>query len=163
MKTITRLDVTNDVALVTLGKVPSGTDAIDRIFSALTRAEINVDMISQSALTGPYVSLSFTASGNDIGKIMEITARIREKYPTVKPLVSNNNVKLSLFGESMPEHHGIAAGVFRSSPPRSSTFRCSSAMRWRKTASQPSKMPTNCKFFVNIKLPACICRQFMVY
>ena len=79
MKTITRLDVTNDVALVTLSKVPSGSEFIDRIFSALTRAEINVDMISQTALTGPYVSLSFTASGNDIGKIMEISARIREK------------------------------------------------------------------------------------
>ncbi len=112
MKTITRLDVTNDVALVTLGKVPSGPEAIDRIFSALTRAEINVDMISQTPLTGPYVSLSFTASGNDIGKIMEITARIRETYPTVKPLVSSNNVKLSLFGETMPAHHGVAAGVF---------------------------------------------------
>ena len=108
MKTITRMDITNDVALVTLNKVPAGCEFTDRIFSALPEAEI----ISQSALTGPYVSLSFTADGNDIGKIMEVTAKIRETYPTVKPLVSNNNVKISLFGEEMPEYFGIAAGVF---------------------------------------------------
>ena len=113
MQTITRMDVTNDVALVTLNKVPAGCEFTDRIFSALTEAKINVDMISQSPLTGPYVSLSFTADGNDIGKIMEVTAKIRETYPTVKPLVSNNNVKISLFGEKMPEYFGIAAGVFR--------------------------------------------------
>ncbi len=112
MNSITRLDVTRDVALVTLSKVPAGSSYIDQIFSALTEAKINVDMISQSALTGPYVSLSFTVSGDDIGKIMEITARIRENYPTVKPLFSNNNVKLSLFGETMPEHYGVAANVF---------------------------------------------------
>ena len=113
MKIITKMDVTNDVALVTLSKVPAGSDFIDRIFSALNQAEINVDMISQTALTGPYVSLSFTAGGNDIGRIMEVASRIREKYPTVKPLVSSNNVKISLFGDKMPEHFGVAAGVFR--------------------------------------------------
>ena len=112
MQTITGMDITNDVALVTLSKVPAGCGFTDQVFTALPKAEINVDMVSQTALTGPYVSLSFTASGNDIGKIMAITARIREKYPTVQPLVSSNNVKISLFGADMPKYCGIAAGVF---------------------------------------------------
>ena len=123
MRVITSMSVTPDVALVTLSKAPAGSAFVSRLFQALTelgvnvdtrvaKAGINVDMISQTALTGPYVALNFTASGDDIGKIMEIAARIREKHPTVKLLVSSNNVKISLYGEKMPEHAGIASGVF---------------------------------------------------
>lgn len=112
MRVITSMSVTPDVALVTLSKAPAGSAFVSRLFQALTELGVNVDMISQTALTGPYVALNFTANGDDIGKIMEIAARIREKHPTVKLLVSSNNVKISLYGEKMPEHAGIASGVF---------------------------------------------------
>ena len=112
MRVITSMSVTPDVALVTLSKAPAGSAFVSRLFQALTELGVNVDMISQTALTGPYVALNFTASGDDIGKIMEIAARIREKHPTVKLLVSSNTVKISLYGEKMPEHAGIASGVF---------------------------------------------------
>ena len=116
MGVITNLSVTSDVALVTLNMAPAGPDFVSRLFRALTELDVNVDMISQTALTGPQVALNFTAKGEDIGKIMEISARIREKYPTIKPLVSGNNVKISLYGEKMPEYAGIAAGVFEVIP-----------------------------------------------
>lgn len=113
MKTITAITTTEDVALVTLSKVPAKVDFISRIFDALNEEGVIVDMISQTALTGEYVSISFTANGDDIGKIMELSQRISQKNPSIRPLVSNGNVKVSLYGEEMPNRYGVAAEVFR--------------------------------------------------
>ena len=113
MGVITKLSVMHDVALVTLNKVPANVDFISHIFDRLDEAGINVDMISQSPLTGAYVSVSFTASSDEMIKIAELANTISKEYPSVRPIISHNNVKISLFGETMPEHHGVAASVFR--------------------------------------------------
>jgi aspartokinase len=113
MKVITKLNVMRDVALVTLNKVPANVDFICKIFDRLDEEGINVDMISQSPLTGSYVSVSFTASSDDMVKIAKLANEINVEYPSVRPLLSHNNVKISLYGEDMPKYHGIAASVFR--------------------------------------------------
>lgn len=113
MKTITAITTTENVALVTLSKVPANVSFISQIFDALEEAGVIVDMISQTALTGAYVSISFTADSEDIGKIMELSRRISQNNPSVRPLVSNGNVKVSLYGEEMPNRYGVAAEVFR--------------------------------------------------
>lgn len=113
MDVITKMTVTRDVALVTLNKVPASVEFVCRIFDRLDEAGVNVDMISQSPLTGAYVSISFTASSEEMVKIAGLANDISREFPSVRPLISHNNVKISLFGEKMPEHHGIAASVFR--------------------------------------------------
>ena len=113
MNTITAITTTDNVALVTLSKVPATVTFISRIFDALEEAGVIVDMISQTALTGEYVSISFTADSEDIGKIMELSQRISQNNPSIRPLVSNGNVKVSLYGEEMPNRYGVAAEVFR--------------------------------------------------
>ena len=113
MKVITKMTVMRDIALVTLSKVPASVEYICRIFDMLDEAGVNVDMISQSPLTGAYVSVSFTASSDEMVKIAGLANSISEEIPSIRPLISHNNVKISLFGERMPEFHGIAASVFR--------------------------------------------------
>ena len=56
--------------------------------------------------------LSFTVSGDDLGKILELSAKIRDLYPDVKLSVSNGNCKISVFGEAMKGQPGVAAKVF---------------------------------------------------
>lgn len=113
MGVITKLTVMRDVALVTLNKVPANVESVCRIFDLLDEAGINVDMISQSPLTGAYVAVSFTASSDEMVKIAGLANSIGRDLPSVRPLISHNNVKISLFGEKMPEYHGVAASVFR--------------------------------------------------
>ena len=38
-------------------------------------------------------------------------AKIREDYPSIKPMVSSGNCKISLFGEEMREQYGVAAAA----------------------------------------------------
>ena len=69
-------------------------------------------MISKATPTREYASLSFTTSDDQLAQVLAMTNEIRSKYPTLKPIVSSSNVKLSLFGEDFPKYPGIAAQVF---------------------------------------------------
>ena len=142
MKTIQNISVVEDVTLVSLNDSPADMNTISKIFDMISTNNIDVDMISQTPPHSNKPHLSFTVSGDDLGKILELSAKIRDLYPDVKLSVSNGNCKISVFGEAMKGQPGVAAKVFagasRSTPTcRSrriwpSSPRCS-ARRWPKT------------------------------
>lgn len=109
---ITKITPTEGVTLITLEAVPSSIAFLSDVFGAVSKAEINVDMISQTAPTGNTVTVSFTVSDDDMTKVLSLIKSMSEKYPNVRSLVSSSNVKISLFGESLPDHFGVAAHAF---------------------------------------------------
>ena len=106
---IDQMSVTEDVALVTFNQVPASLSLISEIFGAVGKSGINIDMISQTTPQGGSVSLSFTASGSELPKLMALTAQFKEAHPSIRPLVSTGNAKLSLYGEQMVAMSGVAA------------------------------------------------------
>lgn len=109
---ITRITPTENVTLITLESVPAQIAFLSDVFGAVAKDEINVDMISQTAPTGNTVTVSFTVSDDDMAKVLSIIKKLSARYPNVRSLVSSSNVKLNLFGESLPEHFGVAASAF---------------------------------------------------
>lgn len=109
MNGVTKLTVTEDVALVTFHRVDASLRFISRVFSDFSDAGINVDMISQTAPTGDFLSVSFTVPGADLVKALAITNKYRAASPEIQPLVSSGNCKLQLFGAEMPSTPGVAA------------------------------------------------------
>ena len=112
MKTIQNISVVEDVTLVSLNYSPSYINTISKIFDMISTNNIDVDMISQTPPHSNKPHLSFTVSGDDLGKILELSAKIRDLYPDVKLSVSNGNCKISVFGEAMKGQPGVAAKVF---------------------------------------------------
>lgn len=112
MKTIQNISVVEDVTLVSLNDSPADMNTISKIFDKISANNIDVDMISQTPPHSNKPHLSFTVSGDDLGKILELSAKIRDLYPDVKLSVSNGNCKISVFGEAMKGQPGVAAKVF---------------------------------------------------
>ena len=112
MKTIQNISVVEDVTLVSLNDSPADMNTISKIFDMISTNNIDVDMISQTPPHSNKPHLSFTVSGDDLGKILELSAKIRDLYPDVKLSVSNGNCKISVFGEAMKGQPGVAAKVF---------------------------------------------------
>lgn len=110
---IDQMTVTEDVALVTFHRVPAKLPLIAGIFQAVGESGINIDMISQTTPQGGWVSLSFTVSGEELPKMMALTAQLKERYPEIRPLLSSGNVKLSLYGREMVQMHGVAAAAIQ--------------------------------------------------
>ena len=109
MNGVSKLTVTEDVALVTFNKLPADHKLIAGILDEFSKAEMNIDMISQTTSQGGDISFSFTVSGSDMVKALSLLKKMKEEGLEVKPLVSSVNTKIQLYGEEMREMYGVAA------------------------------------------------------
>ncbi len=113
MNGVSRLTVTDDVALITINRAPASAALLAKILTEFSDAGINIDMISHAAPQGEYTSLSFSILGADLVKALNLTAKISETMPTIKPLVSSGNCQIQLFGAEMETTPGVAARAMR--------------------------------------------------
>lgn len=112
MQTITNISVREDVALITLRNCPVNMTFIAKVFKMISDSDVNVDMITQSAPLEGSTSVSFSINGNDMGKVLELFAVLRNEYPELKSDISAGNCKISVFGEAMRDIPGVAAKTF---------------------------------------------------
>lgn len=112
MNPIQSITVVEDVTLISLQDSPADICLISKIFEMISNAGIDVDMISQTPPHRNMPDLSFTISGEDMGKVLEITQNLRALNPDLKLSVSNGHCKISVFGESMRGCPGVACKVF---------------------------------------------------
>lgn len=112
MKLIQSITVVEDVTLISLQDSPADISLISKIFEMISNAGIDVDMISQTPPHRNMPDLSFTISGEDMGKVLEIIQNFRTLNPGLKLSVSNGHCKISVFGESMRGCPGVACKVF---------------------------------------------------
>ncbi|MEO1135305.1 MAG: aspartate kinase [Pseudomonadota bacterium] len=101
-------------ASVTILAVPDEPGRAAGIFNALAAANINIDMIVQSASreTG-FANISFTTKEGELDHAMKVLA---EEQPNIgfKAMQSDRNVaKVSVIGLGMKSHAGVAATMFR--------------------------------------------------
>ena len=109
MNGVTQISVTEDVSLITFIKVPNDLKIISGIFDAVSEAGINIDMVSQTAPQGQHVNFSFTVGNDDTIKVLSLANSLK-----IKPMVSTGNCKVQLYGEEMPQMHGVFAKVISS-------------------------------------------------
>lgn len=109
---VTKISMAEDVNLVTFEKAPAGSAFLSKLFTRVGDAGINVDMISQTTIMGDFVTLSFTVGSDSLGDVIKLTNSIREKHPTLKPIIKSGNAKIWLYGEDMANYAGVAAQAF---------------------------------------------------
>ena len=112
MKTVQSISVVEDVTLVSLHDSPVDIGAVADIFEKLAAAGVDVDMISQTPPHRNIPDISFTVSGEDMGRVMTVSAELRAQHPDLKLSVSGGHCKISVFGEAMRGCPGIASRVF---------------------------------------------------
>lgn len=112
MNTIKSITVVEDVTLISLQESPADINLISEIFNMIAENGIDVDMISQTPAHRNIPDLSFTISDDDLGKILDISAKLRELNPDLKLSIRSGNCKISVFGEAMRGCPGVAVKVF---------------------------------------------------
>lgn len=109
MHGVDSITVTEDVSLITFGKIPMDLSLISDIFLQFSEAQINIDMISLAAPRGDTTSVSFSLPSDNLVRVLELVNRYREAHPSLKPLIAGGNVKIQLFGSGMRDMWGVAA------------------------------------------------------
>ncbi|GKX30611.1 hypothetical protein SH1V18_30910 [Vallitalea longa] len=108
-KIISKLNITQNVTLITLANIPINDKSIAEIFTSLANANINVDMISQTSPLKGKISISFTLQDDVLFNAIQTLKFYKKDIPSLRIDVNSNNTKISLYDEEMKYQPGIAA------------------------------------------------------
>ena len=99
-------------AKVTLDDVPDRPGVASRIFSAVSSANILVDVIVQSVSDRNTTDISFTIHEQDLARVEELLAPVVDEVGAKRLISHGGMAKLSVVGIGMRSHSGVAARLF---------------------------------------------------
>jgi aspartokinase len=109
---VTRLFVSAEEALVSLYHIALDPHGITGIFESLGRADINVDMISQTAPVDGEVNISFTVFKKDVEKTRDLVQTLQKTMQDLDVKIADSITKIAVEGPGMETQSGVAARVF---------------------------------------------------
>ena len=99
-------------AKITITQVPDSPGIAARIFSPLSAAGINVDMIVQNVSIEGHTDMTFTVPRTEFKKSIILTESVARELGA-KDIISDDKItKVSLVGVGMKTHSGVAAKMF---------------------------------------------------
>jgi aspartate kinase len=98
---------------VTVCDVPDKPGEASRLFEALAKSGINVDMIIQNVSRTGATDISFTVPTNDLKRTHDVVEKISKKIGAKGVEYNREVAKVSVVGVGMRSHSGVAAKMFR--------------------------------------------------
>lgn len=92
--------------------VPDRPGIAAKIFGALAKKNINVDMIIQSAAREKNNDISFTITRDDFRKSLPILKKVKNELGASDFIYDDKVAKVSIVGVGMRTHPGVAAKMF---------------------------------------------------
>ncbi|MDD5634181.1 MAG: aspartate kinase, partial [Candidatus Omnitrophica bacterium] len=106
--------VNKNEAKVTICDVPDKPGEASKIFEALSKSAINVDMIIQNISRTKSTDISFTIDEKDMSKVQDVIGKITKQIGARGIKYDKNIAKVSVVGIGMRSHSGVAAKMFKS-------------------------------------------------
>lgn len=103
---------TRDEAEINLQNVPDQPGIAYAILKPISGADIEVDMIVQTASRDGRVDFSFTVHRENYQKALDFVGNFVDKYPDTDVSSTARVVKLSVVGVGMRSHSGVATTIF---------------------------------------------------
>lgn len=111
-KPVSSINVTYNVALVTIDRLPNDTRLISDIFNAIAKRNINIDMISQAPPFRGSVNISFSIPSADLVNALSALNEFKKTAKDLRVEVDADNTKLQVYGEGMRNIPGVAARLY---------------------------------------------------
>jgi len=99
-------------AKITIIKVPDTPGVASKIFTPISNANINVDMIIQNVSEDGCTDLTFTVSETDLKRALEVVKEVVNRIGAEDFQYDKDIVKVSIVGVGMRSHAGVAAKMF---------------------------------------------------
>ena len=101
-------------ANITLINIMDKPGIAARIFTPLSKANINVDMIVQTGSeNGENINFTYTVSRKDMKECLSIMNKNKKSIGFQKIITNNKLAKISIIGLGMRKHTGVANKMFR--------------------------------------------------
>ena len=102
-----------DLAFVTLHKLPDVPGVVASLFGFLSESGILVDMIVQSAGSEGLADVTFTVSQKHLERTLEAVRQEAGKYDGVEVSYAAGIGKIAAMGVGLRNHAGVAARIFK--------------------------------------------------
>lgn len=102
----------NSQVRIAILRVPDQPGIAAKIFGALSKNNISVDMIIQSLEEDNANNIAFTVDEADLNNAISVLEDIRQTLKAKEIVVDNNISKVSIVGAGMIDRPGIAADMF---------------------------------------------------
>ena len=99
-------------AKVTITQVPDKPGTASRIFTALSEANVIIDVIVQNVSVSGSTDISFTMSADELEKLGAVIDRVAKEVGAGEVIKKSGIAKLSVVGIGMRSHSGVAATLF---------------------------------------------------
>ena len=99
---------------ILLSNLPDIPGTAARVFGALAKNNISVDMIIQSLANNGTNSIAFTVDEEDLNGAIDILETVKDEVKAGEILIDKDISKVSIVGAGMVDRPGIAADMFRS-------------------------------------------------
>ena len=99
-------------AKITIVKVPDNPGIASKIFTPISNANINVDMIIQNVSEDGYTDLTFTVPETDLKRALDVVKGVVQEIGAADFQHDKDIVKVSIVGVGMRSHAGVAAEMF---------------------------------------------------
>lgn len=100
-------------AKITIREVPDQAGIAAKIFTEISKAGVNVDIIVQNVSHTKLTDISFTVPKTDLAKALVATEKIAKQIKAGQVSSDSNIARVSIVGSGMRSHHGIAAKMFK--------------------------------------------------
>lgn len=111
-KPVSSINVTYNVALVTIDKLPNDARLISELFSVIAGRNINIDMISQTPPLSGNINISFSLPSGDLVNALSALNDFKQNAKDLRIEIDADNTKLQVSGEGMKNIPGVAARLF---------------------------------------------------
>ena len=110
---VSGVSLQKDEAKVTIRDVPDKPGVAATIFTRISDANVNVDMIVQNISRTGFTDLSFTVGRGDLSRVLRVARRVASEVKAGKVIHNDEVAKVSVVGLGMRSHSGIAAQMFQ--------------------------------------------------
>jgi aspartate kinase len=110
---VTAVTFDKNQAKMSILDVPDKPGVAAKIFGALAKENINVDMIIQSAAREETNDISFTISRADLEKTKEVLSLLQKDLGAEGIIFADDVCKVSIVGVGMKSHPGVAYTMFK--------------------------------------------------
>ena len=110
---VTGVSMQKDEAKVTLCDVPDRPGIAATIFTRISDANVNVDMIVQNVSRTGLTDVSFTVARDDLRRVLRAARRVAAEVKAGRVTHDDGIAKISIVGLGMRSHSGIAAKMFQ--------------------------------------------------
>jgi len=110
---VSGVSLQKDEAKITICDVPDQPGIAATIFTRVSDANVNVDMIVQNVSRTGLTDISFTVNRADLSRVLRVARRVAHEVKAGRVAHNDGIAKVSVVGLGMRSHSGIAAKMFQ--------------------------------------------------